>query len=136
MLLITNSSDPKFILAKKGRLRHEWYPLIDLLNKVNYGLDVDGRAKIASGILLSCQSLLNEKPLYKLCRRRLYSRTNIFTHSMISDIIHHRSIRFVFKSYHLSNAKKKKGYSNKIKEKINGENLHGEWRKLWIDSWQ
>lgn len=43
-----------------------------------------------------------------------------------NDIIHHRSIRFVFKSYHLSNAKKKKGYSNKIKEKINGENLHGE----------
>lgn len=54
---------------QKERWRREWYPLIDLLNKVNYGLDVDGRAKIASGILLSCQSLLNEKPLYKLCRR-------------------------------------------------------------------
>lgn len=92
---------------QKERWRREWYPLIDLLNKVNYSLDVDGRAKIASGILLSCQSLLNEKPLYKLCRRR-YTPGRIFTErSMISDIIHHRSIRFVFKSYHLSNVKKK-----------------------------
>lgn len=82
--------------------------LIDLLNKVNYGLDVDGRAKIASGILLSCQSLLNEKPLYNLCRRR-YNRDE---YSMISDIIYHLSIRFVFESYHLS---KEKVYSNKIR---------------------
>lgn len=71
-------SNPKFILAE-GTMISRMVPvhLIDLLNKVNYGLDVDGRPKIASGILLSCQSLYWTRNRFTNCADVVIAGTNI-----------------------------------------------------------